>query len=65
MSPFARDGSLPNKLWSESSDAFPIFEAVDVDLVFDLSPSVKCHSLVRTGGKARAHLSCTQPRDGP
>lgn len=42
--PFAPDCSLPNKFRSESSDAFPILEVVDVYLVFDLSPSVKCHS---------------------
>ena len=46
MPPFAPDGSLPDKLWSEASDGLPILEVVDVYLVFDLLPSVNHHPFV-------------------
>ena len=53
---FAPDGGFSDKLWRESSDAFPILEVVDVDLVFDLLPSVNRYFLFELEGKP-AHIS--------
>lgn len=40
---FSPDGGFSNKLRSEPSDAFPVLEVVNVDLVFDLSSSVNLY----------------------
>ena len=46
MPSFTPDGGLSDELWRESSDAFPILEVVNVDLVFDLLSSVNRYFFV-------------------
>lgn len=55
------DGSLSDELWSEPGDTFPVLEVVDVDLVFDLIPSVNCCVFLSLNRREiHAHLSCTR-----
>ena len=37
---FTPDGGLSDEIWSEPGDAFTVVEIVDIDLIFDLLPSV-------------------------
>jgi len=37
---FTPNGGLSDEIWSEPSDAFTVLEIVEVDLIFDLLPSV-------------------------
>lgn len=51
---------IPDEIWSESSDSFPILEVVDIDLVFDLSQRVRHFRTLRYQERSHVRLSCTR-----